>query len=359
MALTQLFKLVKQGKLGKNIGIPTGIPKLDSTIYGIQRGYLYTIGASSGIGKSSFTIDIFIYNLIKNAGDNPISILLYSFEMSKEVVLAKVLSRYIYDKYNKIVTYEDILSLSKPISEENYAVVMDCQQWLTDLDNKLKVYDKPLTPPAIYATCKEWLKESGKFIEINEHKDKYIKEDPSQYTIAIWDHVGLISGDGTLKERIDLVAKYAMYFRNKCNMSGVFVQQLNRGISSVDRKTNGFEEVGLQDFKDSSGTTDASEVVIALYSPYREKIARCSGYPIQNVLKDRFILLEIIKNRFGRSGLNIGTAFFGEISMFKELPKPEEIGDYSKYINLRVGNDSKESKEDEKNTIEDKNIFKL
>ena len=41
-------------------------------------------------------------------------------------------------------------------------------------------------------------------------------------------------------------------------------------------------------FKDSSGTTDASEVVIALYSPYREKIARCEGYPIQNVLKNRF-----------------------------------------------------------------------
>lgn len=87
-------------------------------------------------------------------------------------------------------------------------------------------------------------------------------------------------------------------------------------------------------FKDSSGTTDASEIVIALYSPYREKIARCEGYPIQSVLKSRFILVEIIKNRFGRSGVNIGTTFHGEINLFRELPKPEEIGDYEPYLNL-------------------------
>ena len=87
-------------------------------------------------------------------------------------------------------------------------------------------------------------------------------------------------------------------------------------------------------FKDSSGTTDASEVVIALYSPYREKIARCEGYPIQNVLKNRFLLVEIIKNRFGRSGVNIGTVFHGEINLFRELPLPTEISDYEEYINL-------------------------
>ena len=123
----------------------------------------------------------------------------------------------------------------------------------------------------------------------------------------------------------------------------------------MDRKTNGFELVGLEDFKDSSGTTDASEVVIALYSPYREKIARCEGYPIQNVLKDRFILLEVIKNRFGRSGVNIGTIFHGEINRFIQLPKPEEIGDYTKYLDLTYI-----EKDDKKETDEDnKNIFKF
>ena len=87
-------------------------------------------------------------------------------------------------------------------------------------------------------------------------------------------------------------------------------------------------------FKDTSGTTDASEVVIALYYPFREKIARCEGYPIQNVLKKRFRLCQILKNRYGLSDINKGLAFYGEIGMFKELPKPEEIGDYEPYLTL-------------------------
>jgi hypothetical protein len=62
----------------------------------------------------------------------------------------------------------------------------------------------------------------------------------------------------------------------------------------MDRKLNNYELIGLEDFKDTSGTTDASEIVIALYFPYREKIARCEGYPIQNVLKKRFRLCQIL-----------------------------------------------------------------
>lgn len=355
MSTKQLYNLVKKGKRGENVGIPTGIPKLDAVMYGIQKGYLYTIGASSGIGKSSFSISTFVYNLIENSKDTPISILFYSFEMSKEVLLAKLLSRHIYDNYGEIVTYEDILSLTQPISDEHLALVNDSKEWLDSIEERMVVYDKPLSPNAIYATCKEWLKSFGEFVAIDEHKEDYIERDSSTYKVVVWDHVGLCAGPGSKKEKIDILADYAIYFRNKCHISGIFVQQLNRGVSSMDRKTNGFELVGLEDFKDSSGTTDASEVVIALYSPYREKIARCEGYPIQNVLKDRFILLEVIKNRFGRSGVNIGTIFHGEINRFIQLPRPEEIGDYTKYLDLTYI-----EKDDKKETDEDnKNIFKF
>ena len=60
MSTKQLYNLVKKGKRGENVGIPTGIPKLDAVMYGIQKGHLYTIGASSGIGKSSFSISTFV-----------------------------------------------------------------------------------------------------------------------------------------------------------------------------------------------------------------------------------------------------------------------------------------------------------
>lgn len=346
MSITSLIQTIKRGKEGKNIGIKTGIPKLDSVIYGIQRKFLYTIGASSGIGKTSFTLDNFVFNVIKNAGEKPISILFYSFEMSKEVLFAKLISRYIWDTYKVVVTYEDILSLTDTISDEKYEYIKKSLDWIKKLDSLMTVYDKPLSPSGIYGTCKDWLRTHGEFTQLGEHKELYEEFNPESYKIVLLDHVGLIGGTDSKKVKIDTVADYMIYFRNKCNITGVFVQQLNRGVSSVERKTNGFELIGLEDFKDSSGTTDASEVVIALYSPYREKIARCEGYPIQNVLKNRFILVEVIKNRFGRSGVNIGTVFHGEINLFRELPLPTEISDYSEFTDLHY---KKVIKEDNNN----------
>lgn len=246
MGISQLSALIKRGQEGKNIGISTGMKKLDSVIYGIQRKFIYTIGASSGIGKSSFTLDL-LYNLIKNAGDTAIAILFYSFEMSKEVLQAKLVSRYIWDEFNEIVTYEDILSLSSPISERHYELYELSKPWLEKITKLILIYDKPLSPSGVYGTCKEWLRGFGTFIPISEHKEDYIENDPNMYKVVISDHVGLYAGPGSKKEKIDTVADYMIYFRNKCNITKIFVQQLNRGVSSVDRKTNGFELVGLED----------------------------------------------------------------------------------------------------------------
>jgi hypothetical protein len=358
MSSKQFLHAVKQGKKGHNVGIPTGIPKLDSIIFGIQKKCLITIGADTGGGKTSFALATFVYNLWKNKGDREVSILYYSFEMNKESLYAKILSLYIWDTYSVVIPYKVILSMQETISDEHYDIILKCSNFLSELDDLLTIYDKSLTPAAIYATCKGWLSEFGEFRDIDEHREEYIPKD-SRYKVVLLDHVGLIHGTGTKKERIDTVADYMIYFRNKCEITGVFIQQLNRNAKSMDRKLNGYELVGLDDFKDTSGTTDASEVVIALFFPYREKIARCEGYPIQNVLKKKFRLLEVLKNRYGDADLNIGLNFFGEIGLFKELPKPDEIGDYEPYLSLEY--EKEQENEDNNTDLDDnnKNSFKL
>jgi hypothetical protein len=350
MGVESLLDNIERGKQGKNIGISTGLPIIDSLIYGIQRKYIYTVGADTSGGKTSFALDIFVYNLLKNAGNKKVSILYYSFEMASDVLYAKLLSRHIWDAYKEIVTYEDILSLTKPISKEHQELVSKSLAWVREISSHLTIYDKSLSPNGIYATCKEWLKKFGVFNQVDEHREEYIDQEPDTYKVALWDHVGLIGGQGTKKERIDLTVEYAIYFRNKCGLTGIFIQQMNRNSKSMDRKTSGYELYQLDDFKDTSGTTDGSEVVIALYFPYREKIARCEGYPIQNVLKKRFRLGQILKNRYGQADVNKGLAFYGEIGMFKELPRPEEISDYEPYLTLDYG-----KKEDE----DEENIFKF
>lgn len=153
-----------------------------------------------------------------------------------------------------------------------------------------------------------------------------------------------------------------IYFRNKCYVTGVLIQQTNRNSKSMDRKTNGYELLQLDDLSDTSATGQAAEVVIMLYYPYREKISKCEGYPIQNTLKNRARIIQICKNRYGRSEVNIGSTFFGEIGMFKELPKPEEIGDYAPYQTLEGYKQFINNKIDDRNEEDDvnkQNIFIL
>ena len=241
MVVESLLKQIKDGRSGKNIGISMGLPAIDKVLYGIQRRYIYTIGADTSGGKTSFGLDIFVYNLIKNAGSRKVNILYYSFEMASEVLYAKLLSRYIYDEYHVVITFEEILSLTKPISDDKLKIVNKCVPFLNKLENTLTIYDRPLSPNYIYGTLKDWLKRFGTFIPINEHKEDYVENDIEEYKVAIIDHMGLISGPGTKKERIDTVVDYFIYFRNKCGLTGVFIQQLNRGQKSMDRKLNGLK----------------------------------------------------------------------------------------------------------------------
>jgi replicative DNA helicase len=247
MSVNSLINNVKRGKDGKNIGISTGMDKLDNIIYGIQKKYLYTVGADSSGGKTSFALDIFVYNLIKNSGNTPISILYYSFEMSADVMFAKLLSRYLYDKYQEIITFEEILSLRTAITEEHFKLIQESIPWLKQVEKKVIIYDKSLNPSGIYATCKQWLKNFGEFQQVSEHKEMYLDKYPEMYKIVIIDHVALIGGQGSKKERIDTTVDYMIYFRNKCDITGVFIQQMNRNSKSMERKLNSYELYQLDD----------------------------------------------------------------------------------------------------------------
>lgn len=50
MITEKLFNLVEKGREGHNMGLSTGLPKLDNLIYGVQRQWMYVIAAGSGAG---------------------------------------------------------------------------------------------------------------------------------------------------------------------------------------------------------------------------------------------------------------------------------------------------------------------
>ena len=51
----RLYKSIIKGKEGRNIGLSTGIPKVDSIVYGVQRGYVTVVAADSGAGSCTIS----------------------------------------------------------------------------------------------------------------------------------------------------------------------------------------------------------------------------------------------------------------------------------------------------------------
>lgn len=298
MIVESLFNSIKQGKRGLNKGLSSGFEKLDKLVYGVQRKWMTVYGGDTGSGKSSVVLYSQVYQPFQQFCQNPeidVHFLLFSFEMSAEVLLAKLLSLYIYDTFGKVLSYGHILSLNTLLSEEDFKLVEQSKEWLQKFESRCEIIDKPVSAKGLYAICKEWSKKHGtyKVLEATEEytKTEYVPNNPEQYLIVVVDHIKLlsVSSGHTPKQEIDEACDYLIHLRNKCLFTVNIVQQLNRNFKSMDRRTEGggvYSLIQLDDLSDSSGCANAAESVIAIYHPHREKRNRCEGYDIRQ-LKDR------------------------------------------------------------------------
>lgn len=86
-----LFQKINEGREGKNIGLSTGIPKLDKYTGGIQKGGYTLIFGLSGSGKSSVALYSYIYRPLKDHPEKNLKFIYFSLEMGADMLLAKLL----------------------------------------------------------------------------------------------------------------------------------------------------------------------------------------------------------------------------------------------------------------------------
>lgn len=336
MITERLFKSIYRGKQGLNKGIPTGVPKLDKVTFGLQRKYHYTIGGDQGAGKSTFALYSYIYRPLVEAlkGNYKINFLIFSFELSSEVLFAKLLSLDLYETHGLEISYEQILSFTDVIDDATLKIIEARKFWLARAEKLISIVDKSVSPEYVDTVLRMWFCKFGKFIPGPEDSEVYVPNDPNQYSIVLTDHIRLAESKGDIKTTIDDLCKKQIHYRNICEGTFINVQQLNRGFKAMDRRAGGtYQLIQLDDFDSSSASTQASEVVIAIFYPAREKMSKCEGYDIKQ-LTDKVRVLQLLKNRFGSADKNVGVSFFGSIGMWRELPKPEEITDYEPYTQL-------------------------
>lgn len=335
--IESLYQRIDNGRLGKNIGISTGLDKLDEVIGGIQKATYSLIFAGTSVGKTSFVLYTHIYKpLRERLGDMNFRIVYYSLEMTAEVLLAKLLSLYIWENYGEDISFSDILSRREILSEEHYAIVMDARDWLIQVMEHLTIFDKTLTSSGLYANLKQYAKEHGEFVE-TDNSTRYEANRPDETVVVILDHIFLVrpSTGQTKKDAVDAASAFLIVFRNKCNYSPVVLQQLNRNASGVDRRKMEQQEPELQDLKGSGNTSEDCDLAIALFSPFREKMTSHRGYKIEQ-LRDAYRSAIILKNRYGEVDKLIAMNFFGKVGLFKQLPPADSIApsQYWKYNHL-------------------------
>lgn len=328
-----LWDIINNGKSGKNIGLSTGLSKLDKIIGGIQPSRYYVIGAGSSVGKSALVIYM-MYNLLKTSND-PITFIYYSLELGSEIILSKILGLYCAEEFGVYLTTNDIMSFETPISEENYQYLLKAQSWFDNLKHEIIIIDKGLSARILYKETMPILSEKG-YTETINGKEVYYLNEPNRKIIGIIDHLSLVRPEENRnkKAEMDLVSSYIVTIKRKFKMSWFVLMQQNRDSSSMDRRKADLSEPGLNDLKDTSSAAEDADVVLQLFFPYREKLTTYRGYKIlgEDGIKRAMRSCIISKNRYGIANQVIPLGFYGSVGWFKELPKPEEINKFSDYI---------------------------
>lgn len=336
MICDTLLQEIESGREGKAQGLSMGLPKLEEIVDGVTRGTYTLIFAGSGIGKSSSSMYAYLYRpLMDHLDDGNYRITMFALEMKAEIIMAKLLCTYIYETYGIRLSFKQLLSRKRNyrLSDEHLEIVKKCIPWMQKVEKILTIHDKNLNADSMYAILMSELEERGRFEETNTRKI-YHPNNPDIIHIVMVDHAGLLlpTKGRTLKQEIDLASHYLVNLRNRCGISPLMIMQSNRDQSSSARRQLGYFLPQTSDVKETNGPVEDAEIILAIYNPSVDKKSTHNGYDIK-ALEGSFRSIVCLKNRYGESNVEDACVFYGDVNIWKELPKPDEIRDYEKYKN--------------------------
>ena len=342
---------------GANQGLPNCFNRFNDYLCGTQKGTYYAIGGLPGTGKTALTDSNFViapYTILtkQNKLIN-VDWHYYSFEVSKAAKRAKWTANKLYHEYGIVTDSNEILSKGKNrASQELYDKVVEVDQFMEDLFDRIHFVDEPQGPNQIYFELLAHAEKNGKFKYetytdaagvTQTRKCGYVHNNVDKYNIVIVDHVGLLKrdkdGGKTLskKDNIDKLSSMMIYFRNLCEYTPVMISQFNRSLTAIERQKFKAADLAptLEDFKDTGSIPEDCNVALGTFNPGSLDFKAYGGYDLTK-LGDNFRAVNIMKNRDGISDKAIGMQFIGQIGGYSELPLAVDfelgIDDYSNYV---------------------------
>lgn len=342
-----IIKEIEKGLEGKNNTIPFPIKGLEDYLE-VAKNTMYVLAGSTGSGKSTITVEVFITGVIKwyleqkkNSDlDIKVSIMYFGMERKQVMLTAKLLSRFIFEEQGIEISAKKILgrtrdklSSDEQVLVKRYAEIF--KQW--QQDELFMCSEGAKNPTGIKMFIDNFAERHGK---INKRGDgvlddrTYVPNHPNHIVLVITDHLALLKSQkdnttGQRKQRLDLFSETMRTARDLYGFSPVIVQQLNRSISDINRLKLGDTLPKLSDFAETSDTQNDADVAIALLDPWRvlgndadEDILRYKLKKLKDNKGRKFYRsMHILKNTYGADGISIPLAFHPVYGIFKKMPK--------------------------------------
>lgn len=195
-----------------------GLNRLERVVPGIEQSTYSIIGSGTGTGKSKLSRFMFIHTPLMYLEQNPLediklNILYFSLEESKEKVILSQTSRYLYTKYNKIISVKDLQSIGRynTISYEDLKLIEESQPHIDKFLEVVDIQDEIRNPTGIFKYCRDFALKIGTYYdknnvplspkEVNNIKNGigddykrisyYKTHHPRHYVIILVDHLSL------------------------------------------------------------------------------------------------------------------------------------------------------------------------
>lgn len=335
----KLLQEVQDGMEGKNESIPIGLPRLGK--YADWKKRVFTLlFSSTGAGKSGLADDMMLNACdwcIQNKGPRKIKFILFSMERAKHYRIAKWVSRKIFLDEGIVIPIPKLLGWWKDkITPKEYELIERYKDYIDVLLTEyIDIYEGARSGPDIYRIMKEFFKDNGKYVDINDYKKIYVPNDPNLIVVPILDHGNLIKRTKdypTKKQAVDITCEFMQGFRDLEGASPLWIAQVGRSISNPLRLKDTEAELTLDDVKESGDMGDACDIALSLFDPLKYKQGSKTGYnPMEFLDKDSggkfFRSIQICKSSYGEDDLRIPLAFNGFCGQFKELPRRDTLTD--------------------------------
>jgi len=363
MRFEDIYQEVVRNKDNHNEGyyncIPfMGMERLEKFLPGIEQDTYYLLTASSGVGKSKLARYLFIHNPYQFIKQHPesgikLTIKYFSLEESKKKIILSEISKYLFTKYNIVVSIKQLQSRGRynTISPDIIEKIKEAEDYVNEFLETVHIIDSIRNPTGIYKCIRDYALTVGTYYDKNDQPltekeienvrngvgddykkvSYYKKHDPKHYVIVLVDHLSLLQPEEG-KTQWQTMSKYSneycLHMRDKFGFIPVSVQQQASDKEAVEYnyKGNTIEEKlepSLDGLGDNKTTQRDANVVLGLFNPDRYGITNHGGYDI-TFFRDKYRSMSILKDRDGVSNKKLPLFFNGAVDFFKEMPKIDD-----------------------------------